>query len=387
MYKRLISLPKNKSFFLFGQRGTGKSTLLKNHFGDEALELSLLDSRLNFQLSKAPWELRELVMARKPHQKVVVIDEIQKVPQLLDEVHRLIEDEKIVFALTGSSARKLKRVGVNLLAGRAQRFNLYPMTSGELGADFNLLEALQWGTLPQVVVEPLHENKDEYLYAYVSTYLKEEIILEQVLRQTDPFSRFLEVAAQSHGENISFSNIAKDVGISSVSVKNYFDILVDTLIGFFLPSHHFSVRKKQKKSPKFYFHDTGLVRALQNRSSLAPIPETLEFGKLFEGFVINEIVRMNEYQRRRFEFSHLRIDEKDEIDLIIEGPGQRIILVEIKSKDSQINEHDVDTLNRLGSGFKNPILLCLSRDSQRRKIGNVLCLPWQDGLEEIFQKS
>lgn len=384
MYKRLILLPNNKTFFLFGQRGTGKTTLLKEQLGESALEISLLDSKHLIRLTKAPWELKSLVLAKKAEQTIVVIDEIQKVPALLDEVHKLIEEEKIVFALTGSSARKLMRAGVNLLGGRAFVFKLFPLTATELASDFDLDQVLRWGALPQVVTEKKINNKEEYLYAYVNTYLKEEIILEQVVRQIEPFSRFLEVAAQSNSDPVSFANIAKDVGISAVSVKNYFDIITDTLIGFFLPSYHTSIRKKQKQAAKFYFYDIGLVRTLQNNISLVPSPESFEYGMLFESFIINEIVRLNEYNRTRFELSHFRIDDNEEIDLIIEKPGGKTILIEIKSKDKNVSEKDVKILNRIGANFKNATSYCLSRDPERKKIGQVLCVPWQDGIKEIF---
>ncbi len=384
MYKRLIKLRNSSSFFLFGQRGTGKSTLLATEFAATALTLSLLDSKLFLKLSRAPWELKELVLARKKEQSLVILDEIQKIPILLDEVHRLIEEDKIVFVLTGSSARKLKQAGVNLLAGRAATYKLYPLTCSELGESFDLLSTLQWGSLPSVANTSSLELREDYLYAYVDTYLKEEIILEQVVRQIEPFSRFLEVAAQSHGEVISFANIARDVGISAVSVKNYFDILVDTLIGFFLPSYHKSVRKKQKQAPKFYFYDNGIVRTIKRQVALPLHTESIEFGRLFESFFINEIIRLDEYARSRFAFSHLRIDEKDEIDLIIERPGRETLLVEIKSSNA-IRANHVEVLNRLGATFRNAKLYCFSQDPQRQKLGNVLCLPWREGLDEIFK--
>jgi len=250
---------------------------------------------------------------------------------LLDEVHKLIEEKGVVFALTGSSARKLKRAGVNLLAGRAVTHRLFPLTSKEIGIDFDLEMALQWGTLPTVVNESSSEEREDYLYSYVDTYLKEEIILEQVVRQIDPFSRFLEVASQSHGEVVSFANIAKDVGISAVSVKNYFDILTDTLIGFFLPVYHRSIRKKQKQTPKFYFYDNGLVRTLRRQVALPLHPDSFEYGKLFESFIINEVLRLDEYSKTRFSLSHLRVSDQDEIDLIVERPGRETLLIEIKS--------------------------------------------------------
>jgi predicted AAA+ superfamily ATPase len=384
LYKRLIKLRNSSSFFLFGQRGTGKSTLLATEFAATALTLSLLDSKLFLKLSRAPWELKELVLARKKEQSLVILDEIQKIPILLDEVHRLIEEDKIVFVLTGSSARKLKQAGVNLLAGRAATYKLYPLTCSELGESFDLLSTLQWGSLPSVANTSSLELREDYLYAYVDTYLKEEIILEQVVRQIEPFSRFLEVAAQSHGEVISFANIARDVGISAVSVKNYFDILVDTLIGFFLPSYHKSVRKKQKQAPKFYFYDNGIVRTIKRQVALPLHTESIEFGRLFESFFINEIIRLDEYARSRFAFSHLRIDEKDEIDLIIERPGRETLLVEIKSSNA-IRANHVEVLNRLGATFRNAKLYCFSQDPQRQKLGNVLCLPWREGLDEIFK--
>ena len=196
MYKRLILLPKDKSFFLFGQRGTGKTTLLKEIYGKNALNIDLLDSKTYLNLSKKPWELKELVRGKREEQEIVIIDEIQKIPSLLDEVHKLIEEEKITFALTGSSARKLKKAGTNLLAGRAYTYKLFPLAFKELDNDFDLQKTLQWGSLPDVVTENNPQYKEEYLYAYVDTYLKEEIILEQAVRQIEPFNRFLEVAAQ-----------------------------------------------------------------------------------------------------------------------------------------------------------------------------------------------
>jgi predicted AAA+ superfamily ATPase len=382
MYNRLISLPQNKSFFLFGQRGTGKSTLLKTFVEQSSkdfLSIDLLNTRNYLELSASPWKLEELIGAHK----FVIIDEIQKVPLLLDEVHRLIEARSIVFALTGSSARKLKKAGVNMLAGRAHQYKLFPLTYQELGSDFNLIEALAWGSLPGAVNPKEPSEKEEYLFAYVDTYLKEEIILEQVVRKIEPFNRFLEVAALTNGENVNYNNIAKDTGNNPVSIKSYFNILEDTLIGFFLPSYHTSKRKRQKKSPKFYFYDLGVVRALQNTLRITPAPNTYEFGKLFETFLINEILRFNEYKRTRFEFSHLRVDDKDEVDLIIERPGHPTVLVEIKSKD-KIDERDTATLNRLSPQFKNSVAYVLSRDKTPRLVGNVKCLNWKEGVEEIF---
>ena len=273
------------------------------------------------------------------NKQFVFIDEIQKIPLLLDEAHKLIEETNSCFCFTGSSARKLKKAGVNLLAGRAYDYKLYPLTFQELGSDFNLIEILSWGSLPGAVNPSNTQDKEDFLYTYVDTYLKEEIMLEQLTRQIEPFSNFLQMAAQCNAENINYENIAKDCRVSCVSVKNYYSILVDTLIGFYLPAYHSSKRKRQKKSPKFYFYDIGLVRALQNTIKQKPTPGTFEFGKLFESFLINEIIKLDAYKRTRYQFSHLRIQDNYEVDLIIERPGMDSLLIEIKSKD-KIDERD-----------------------------------------------
>lgn len=381
MYNRLISLPKNHSFFLFGQRGTGKTTLLKECWvTNDTLTIDLLDSQTYLELARAPWKLRSRV-AGFPK---VLIDEIQKIPLLLDEVHKLIEEEKVVFAMTGSSARKLKKAGVNMLAGRAFAYSLYPLSYRELGGAFDLLESCAWGTLPGAINLNDDNDRENFLYSYVDTYLKEEIILEQVVRQVEPFNRFLEVAAQINSENINYENIAKDASIGAGSVRNYFHILTDTLIGFFLPSYHTSKRKRQKTAPKFYFHDLGLVRALQNTLKITPQIGTYEFGKLFETFVINEIIKINEYTKSRFEFSHLRVDNRLEIDLIVERPGGKTMLIEIKSKD-RVDERDAKALALFAPDFKNSEAFLLSRDRTRRQFGPVTCLYWRDGVDDIFK--
>jgi len=383
MYNRLIKLPKNRSFFLFGQRGTGKSSLIKSTFHEDALVINLLDSKVYLELVSAPWRLREMVLARKAQHQLVVIDEIQKVPALLDEVHLLIEEHKVNFAMTGSSARKLKKAGINLLAGRALDYRLYPLTHLELGEDFNLQHILTWGSLPKTIVEQEFQFKEEYLYSYVTTYLEQEIIVEQLVRQIEPFTRFLEVAAQQNTNVINFENIARDVKVSAVSVKSYFQILVDTLVGFYLPAYHTSVRKRQKVAPKFYFHDIGIVRALQKTVAIAPQRGTFEFGALFESFIINEIIRLNEYYRTRYEFSHIRLEDDSEIDLVVERPGKETLLIEIKSKDA-IHERDVARLGMISKDVKNSRAYCLSTDPVRKQLGPVLCMDWRAGLSEIF---
>lgn len=385
MYNRLISLPKKGSFFIFGQRGVGKSSLLRSTFTEsQSLTLNLLDSRLFLQLSKEPWKLREIVAGRKANQDLVIIDEVQKIPELLDEVHLLIEDQKINFGLTGSSSRKLKKKGANLLAGRALSYRLYPLTHTELGDDFSLKSILQWGALPKTITEKDDSLKEEYLYSYVSTYLKEEILQEQTVRDIEPFSRFLEVSAQTNGDIVSYENLAKDIKITGPSVKNYFQILEDTLLGFYLQPYHTSLRKRHRSAPKFYFYDLGIVRTLQNTIRQTPVEGTYEYGVLFESFLINEIIRLNEYYRKRFSFSYLRFSDDKEIDLIIERPGKSTLLIEIKSRE-EIDERHTATLESCLSEFPGAEAILLSRTSLVSKIGKVLVLPWKEGIQKIFE--
>ncbi len=385
IYNRLISLSNSNSFFLFGQRGTGKSHLVQARFNEtNSLFINLLDNREYFSFSTNLSELESRIAATKRSKPLewVIIDEIQKIPRLLDGVHKLIEEQGIKFVLTGSSARKLKEQSSNLLAGRAFLYRLYPLTHNELGEDFNLQEVLNWGSLPKVVNTPSSQDKEEFLFSYVQNYLQEEIVFEQKLRRIEPFTNFLKIAAQSNGDIINFSNIERDTGVSRITVKTYYDILEQTLVGFSLPPFHYSIRKRQKKSPKFYFYDLGLVRALQNRLAIPIAQETFEYGNLFETFIINEIIRLNEYSRKRFQLSYFRSQDNTEIDLVIERPGQKLALVEIKSRD-RIFESHISTLDRLAPEFGDVDAFCFSNQTQETMLGKVHCLNWRDGLRAL----
>ncbi|MGH2611964.1 MAG: ATP-binding protein, partial [Rhabdochlamydiaceae bacterium] len=239
MFSRFRHFPHKHSFFLFGPRGTGKSTLIKERFDQtECLWLDLLDSEVEDQFFRSPGDLYAIVKALPKQTIYVVIDEIQKVPKLLDGVHRLIEETDKIFILTGSSARKLRRGGANLLAGRAFVYHLYPLSCFELKTHFDLENALHWGTLPKIFSLEDDVEKSEFLRSYANTYLKEEISNEQVVRRLPPFRRFLEVAAQCNGKIINYANIARDVGVDDKTIKEYFSILEDTMIGFFLEPYH-----------------------------------------------------------------------------------------------------------------------------------------------------
>jgi len=280
MYKSIFERflhPPTDSFFLFGPRGCGKSTWLKHHF-ESALQISLLDEGLYQSYLANPSLFFDSVRVAKPRSWVAV-DEIQRLPQLLNEVHRLIEDYKIKFVLTGSSARKLKRSGVNLLAGRAVRRNMYPLTPMEMGKKFDLDKSLRFGTLPLIVNA---ENPKDTLTSYVQMYLKEEIQAEAIVKNLAGFSRFLPVAALFHGQSLNISNVARDAQVTRSTAQGFFEILEDTLIAKRLPAFVSRQRVREKSHPKFYWIDPGLVRAA--RKDLGAVGAE-EIGHLFEGFI------------------------------------------------------------------------------------------------------
>ena len=385
MIRRELNILTKKSFFLFGARGTGKTRLLHTLLpAEKTLFIDLLnpDDFDRFMLEPA---MLERMLAELPSSiEWVSIDEIQKLPQLLDLVHRNIESSAPrKFALTGSSARKLKRGGANLLAGRAFTYSLYPFTHIELGELFDINKALRWGTLPNAALADSKEEKELYLRTYVQTYLREEIQTEQVIRRLEPFRRFLQVAAQSSGKIVNYSKIATDVGVSDKTVRNYFQILEDTLIGFYLEPYHKSLRKRQGMSPKFYLFDCGVQRALSGLLSLDINPSTYEYGTLFEHFIILELKRLSEYRRNDFEFYYLRTKDDAEIDLIIDRPGRPTVLLEIKSK-SRITEADVTVLSSLASAFPTAKAFCISQDPKAQRFGAVRALPWREALQEIL---
>jgi predicted AAA+ superfamily ATPase len=383
MFNRLIHLPESSSFFLFGPRGSGKTHFLKTHFaGSKVLYLDLLDPETFQTLSLRPKSLIDRLEELPRIVRWVVLDEVQKIPSLLDIVHQQIEIGRYKFALTGSSARKLKHGGANLLAGRAFVYHLYPLTAHEIGPAFSLPNALRWGTLPRVFSLKSDEDKRDFLRSYAHTYLQEEITQEQVVRRLDPFRRFLFIAAQMSGQIVNFARIAREAGTTVPTVQSYFQILEDTLIGFLLDAFHESVRKRQRENPKFYFFDTGVLRALGQTLSVDLPPHTYAFGTAFEHFLINEIQRLQSYKKKDYRFSYLRTKDGVEVDLIIERPGMKRALVEIKST-SRVGPDDVRALKRLSPDIPHSEAFCLSLDPAAQKIEGVRCLPWARGLEEL----
>lgn len=389
MFHRALNTSINNSFFLFGARGTGKSTYIQAQFtAEDTLFFDLLDPESESLLLLKPNRLTELIKARGAGIKRVVIDEIQKLPKLLNIVHQQIEETKraglpVQFILTGSSARKLKRGAANLLAGRAFIYELFPLTHIELESRFNLSEVLQYGALPAIFSFENPAEKRLYLEAYGRTYLKEEIWNEQIVRKLEPFARFLEIAAQCNGKIINFSKIGRDIGADPKTVQSYYQILEDTMTGILLPAYHRSVRKRQTMAPKFYFFDTGVKRALDGTLSVELLPQTYAYGDAFEHFIILEMLRLNAYRALDYRFSYFRTHEDAEVDLVIERPGKSSVLVEIKSSEF-VDESDLKSLINIARDFGPCESICLSRDSAARQIGKVKILPWQDGLRKIF---
>lgn len=387
MFSRFRRFSHQHSFFLFGPRGTGKSTLLKERFEqDRCLWLDLLDSGVEDQFSRNPSNLYAIVKALPQEITTVVIDEIQKIPRLLDEVHRLIEETDKVFVLTGSSARKLKHGGANLLAGRAFVYYLYALSCFELKGKFDLDQALHWGTLPKIFSLEGDLEKSEFLRTYAEVYLKEEIWNEQVVRKLLPFRRFLEVAAQCNGKIINYAKVARDVGVDDKTVKEYFCILEDTMIGFFLEPFHHSFRKRLAEKPKFYFFDPGIVRSLSRRLSVPLVPRTAAYGEAFEHFILLEFIRLGSYFQPEYRFSFIHTAGDVEVDLVVERPGKPLLCIEIKSTDS-IGQENIGAFIKITRDLEDGEAIVLSRDRFTKQFGHVTCYPWQQGIAVCFPEA
>lgn len=383
MFHRMIKTPQISSFFLFGARSTGKSTLLASRYPD-AVVIDLLDAAEERDFSLHPERLRERIPTGEGGNARIIIDEIQKCPKLLDEVHRLIEQNShpCQFILTGSSARKLKLGGANLLAGRAAVRHLFPLLPTEIGDEFGLDQALRWGLLPKVVTSTEDAIKRDYLVAYGTTYLKEEIWAEQLVRKLDPFRRFLEVAAQQSGKIINATRISRDVGADPKTVQTYFQILEDTLLGFHLDAYHSSIRRRLRQAPKFYFVDNGIARSLARMLNVIPEPSTSYYGELFESFVVAALYARGSYVQNDYRLTYLESLGGAEIDLVIERPGRPLALVEIKSTDAVREDHCAG-LKHFQIDFPEADFFCVTRDPREKRFGKIKAIPWQRALEEI----
>lgn len=387
MVPRLLTLPHDESFFLFGPRGVGKTTILKQlPWYKNSLYINLLLSTEERYYSRNPDRLIEIVNALPQTSTHVIIDEVQKLPKLLDIVHELIETTNKKFILTGSSARKLKHGGANLLAGRAFVYNLAPFSFLEVQDNVSITDFIRWGSLPKIFDFDTDEKKILFLDSYANTYLKEEVWSEHLIRVLEPFRYFLEVAAQTNGKIINYTKISNDVGVDVKTIQNYFTILEDTLLGFFLTPFQHSFRKRLSKSPKFYFFDPGVTKALANQLTI-PVNESTNFyGDCFEHFIITQCKHLSFYFHRDYQFSYLRTKDDAEIDLVVERPGKPLLLVEIKSSQD-VEERQLYTLKSIIQDLKNCEAVCFSRDKYPKKIGNIMIYPWAEGIIKYFKDS
>ncbi|MBI1861068.1 MAG: ATP-binding protein [Deltaproteobacteria bacterium] len=375
-YDRELDLSRFKtSCFILGPRMTGKTSLLKNIRSQYNLNLLIPENELKY--GKDPKQFWQEIAVLKPGDTAIV-DEIQRVPALLDYVQMGIEDKKIRFLLSGSSARKLKRGHANLLGGRALDLKLHPLTRKELGSHFSIQVACSLGTLPKVVSLIDEGNVDEaklVLRSYLTTYIKEEIQAEALVRQLDAFQRFLDVAGQSHAQMIEFDNIARECQVPSSTVKQYYQILEDTLMGFFLWPWNRSERKKAR--PKFYFFDCGVVRAIQEKVTSRPGSD--ELGFLFESWFINEMLSIRDYGFKEERFSLWR-EGKWEVDLIVERGKQMCLAVECKSGKQLGNIHSIRAFKERFPKVR--VLIASLQDERKSKVENGIEIwPYGDVLD------
>jgi len=368
----LKELLRKKSFFLFGPRATGKSTLVNRQLSDSGTIIDLLNSRFYLRLSAAPQDLEGIIDAGDF--RLVVIDEIQRIPALLNEVHRLIENRKMKFLLTGSSARKLRRGQANLLAGRVWEARLFPLTWREI-PDFNLEKYLRYGGLPAVY---LSEFPDEELDAYVNTYLKEEIMAEGLVRNLPPFARFLQSIALANGEVINFTKIANDCQVAASTVREHVGLLEDTLVGFLLPAWVESRKRKAIKSGKFYFFDPGVTHTLAGTRVLDRNSDL--YGKSFEQFIGMEIRAFLSYNRIKLPFTFWRSTHGHEVDFLI---GESTA-VEVKATTRAV-PGDFKGLKALAEERIFSDLFLVSQDKVATREANIHTIHWEDFLMRLWQ--
>lgn len=364
----LCKLLKNKSFFLFGPRGAGKSKLIETDLPG-TLVYDLLHAPTFERLARRPTVIEE---ESKPG-GLVVIDEVQKLPKLLDEAHRLIEKRSVRFLLTGSSARKLKRGGANLLAGRAREARLFPLVTAEI-PHFDLMRYLSVGGLPGIY---LSDEPWEDLKAYTGTYLREEIQAEGTVRRFDSFVKFLDLAATKVGEEVNYESLGGDCGVSGRTISSYFEVLEDTLIGLMLHPYQKTRKRKATARAKFYLFDTGVSNALLGTREI--VPSTSLFGTRFEQFIGLEMRAYLSYRRRDETLSFWRSQSGFEVDFIV---GDRIA-IEVKATEL-VQDRDLKGLLALKEEAIFEDYIVVSRDPRRRVIKGVTILPWQEFCTELW---
>ncbi len=381
MLKRLIKIDvsRGESFFLWGARQTGKTSYLREAFPG-AVRFDLLESNTFAQFAVAPHRLREIIRAMPTRPKLVIIDEVQKVPALLDEVHLLIEEDQISFGLCGSSARKLKRGHANLLGGRALRYVMTGLSGFEI-PDFDLVRLLNTGYLPRHYLN--QERSKDYLLSYVSDYLKEEIVAEGLVRNLPAFHDFLSVAALSDAEVVNFTTIARDVGVSSQTIRDYFDILTDTHITHWLQPWRKRPKRRVVSSPKFYFDDVGIVGFLAKRKGIEPGCEL--FGKAFENWIFHELFAWQSYRSPHTDLAFWKLSEKVEVDFIV---GDLEVAIEAKASQKVSTNH-LNGLRQLKEEFPRcgrRIVVCLESIPRVTDDG-IEILPYSQFLKLLWESN
>ena len=373
MYSRIINAPKNKSFFLFGPRGIGKTTWVRKSFPD-AIYIDLLESRLFNELLADPQRLENYIP--EDLRDWVIIDEVQKIPSILNEVHRLIESRGYKFILTGSSARKIRRKGQNLLGGRALTCYMYPLTTVELGDDFTLEHSLKYGSLPSVYTE---EDPQAYLESYMKTYLQEEVLQEGLTRSLGAFARFIEAASFSQGSVLNISEVSRECAVERKVVENYFSILEDLLIGFRIPVFTRKAKRKMIRHPKFYFFDTGVYRTIRPMGPL-DFPEEAE-GITFESLFLQEIRAINDYYGLGYKIYYWRTAAGLEVDFILYGK-RGIKAFEIKRR-GRVSPSMLSSLKAFSADYPDSQAFFIYGGRKKMYIDGIKIIPIKEAISNI----
>lgn len=386
MYTRQLqmNLPPKQSAFLWGARQTGKSSFLRNHY-PQAIFYDLLDTHEMLRLTRSPHLLREEILARPPADLAhpVIIDEIQKIPELLNEVHWLIENSAAQFILCGSSARQLKTQSTNLLGGRAWQYHFYPLVFAEI-PDLDLLTALQHGLIPPHYLAD-KEFIANHLQAYIDVYLTDEIRNEGLVRNLAGFARFLDIAGLCNGEMVNLSNIARDCSIDRATVQGFYQILIDTLLGYFIYPFHKKVKRDIiSTTPKFYLFDVGVANYLARQTVMALKASVA--GKSFEHYILMELLAYIGISRKRIDVTYWRTKTGLEVDFIL---GDADVAIEVKINE-QVHQQDLKGLIAFCEEHPHARGLVVSQDKQPRLLKvhdrlTITILPWRDFLTQLWQ--
>lgn len=377
MYTRLLNKPLqgDKSFFLFGPRGTGKTQWVKSR-APNGLYIDLLRSTVFNRLLANPERLTEMIPTN--FSEWIIIDEVQKIPQLLNEVHRQIENNGMRFILTGSSARSLRKKDTNLLGGRAREYHLYPLTAAELGKDFNLAQSLQYGMLPSAILD---KDPEEYLASYINNYLREEVKEEGLIRRLDVFMRFLESASFSQGSIMNMSSIARDCGVNQKMVSHYFDILGDLLIARQIPVFSRHAKRRLILHPKFYFFDVGVYRTLKPKGPLDLVSE--EDGIALESLFLQELLAINDYRNYQYDIYYWKTSNHQEVDFVLYG-RHGLLAFEIK-RSSRFDHKDLRSLKLFLQDYPSAKGYFIYGGTETLYIDDIQIIPYHQAICSITQ--